>query len=303
MGNIDFNLLLIFCRVAQLGSITKASESLFITQPAVTQAINRLESGLGVKLFIRQNKGVLLTDYGKLIYADVESGINLINGAIAKIEHLAKNENAVLKIGCGANIANWIVNKACKDLINKYPTIKIEIIDLKTGELVEKLKNGEIDCFISSSTSLNDINIISDRIKGSSFCFIGGEKFKYLSQGSHILTELNGLPFIVTNPLVSYTGKYFKEVCDKENLKIDVKVEASRFVNLIEFAKINLGVTFVPEYIANEVCDGKVLYKLKIDYNLKNIDYEIYYNKKYQSNLLIELLKDLKDAFKIDIYD
>ena len=72
---IDFELYRIFYVVAECGSITKASIELFISQPAVTKQIKKLESILGCDLFIRTKRGLVLTESGKAIYSDVRNAI------------------------------------------------------------------------------------------------------------------------------------------------------------------------------------------------------------------------------------
>ena len=64
----NLNLYRIFCEVAKQKNITKASEALFVSQPSVSSAIKELETSIGGQLFIRQNKGVVLTSYGQDIY-------------------------------------------------------------------------------------------------------------------------------------------------------------------------------------------------------------------------------------------
>ena len=75
MIKIDLELLKIFNEVAKQNSITKASENLFISQPAVSQSIKKLEEQLGGTLFARSNKGIELTDEGKCFYAYVKSAL------------------------------------------------------------------------------------------------------------------------------------------------------------------------------------------------------------------------------------
>ena len=68
MTNIDLNLIKVFYIVAKENSITKASEILFISQPAVSQSIKKLEQELGGTLFYRSNKGIKLTEEGKIFF-------------------------------------------------------------------------------------------------------------------------------------------------------------------------------------------------------------------------------------------
>ena len=78
----------VFIEVANSGSITRASENLFISQPAVTKCIKMLESDLGTPLFDRKHNGVALNEYGRAIYEDAKK-------SIAKLENLEKIVNEV----------------------------------------------------------------------------------------------------------------------------------------------------------------------------------------------------------------
>lgn len=73
-----------FLRVAEAGSFSKAAEEMFITAPAVIKQINLLEDGLGVKLFTRTHRGLLLTEAGKSMYGDTKRIIQDCNEAVVR---------------------------------------------------------------------------------------------------------------------------------------------------------------------------------------------------------------------------
>ena len=75
----------VFCQVGKSKSFSKASKELYMTQPAVSQAIMQLEGELDIRLFNRTSKGVTLTNEGSLLYEYVNSAINLINVGEKKI--------------------------------------------------------------------------------------------------------------------------------------------------------------------------------------------------------------------------
>ena len=88
--NIDFELYRIFYVVANHANITKASEELHITQPAISKSIKRLEDQLGGQLFVRTKRGVILTDEGKEFYNYIKKAIEYINNAENKFTDLIK---------------------------------------------------------------------------------------------------------------------------------------------------------------------------------------------------------------------
>ena len=79
--NIDYELYRIFYEVANSENITRASQRLNISQPAISKSIKNLESQLGGELFIRTQKGVVLTEEGKIFYNHIKKAIDNINNA------------------------------------------------------------------------------------------------------------------------------------------------------------------------------------------------------------------------------
>ena len=79
--NVDLELYRVFYTVAKHKHMTKASEELHISQPAISQSIKKLEDQLGGTLFLRSNKGMDLTSEGKMFYEYVKGALELINNA------------------------------------------------------------------------------------------------------------------------------------------------------------------------------------------------------------------------------
>ena len=79
--NIDLELYRVFYVVAKNKHMTKASCELHLSQPAISQSINKLEDGLGGTLFLRSNKGMELTEEGKMFYEYVKGALELISNA------------------------------------------------------------------------------------------------------------------------------------------------------------------------------------------------------------------------------
>ena len=95
----------IFYEVAKCKNITKASKNLFISQPAISQSIKKMEENLSVSLFVRSKRGMELTPIGKKVFDKVEIALH----NLSSIEHLIDEEKGMLKgdlfIGAGSNIA------------------------------------------------------------------------------------------------------------------------------------------------------------------------------------------------------
>lgn len=102
--NINFELYRIFYVVANYSNITKASEELNISQPAISKSIKNLEEQLGGPLFVRTKKGVVLTEEGKEFYTYIKSAIEYINNAENKFTDLINLETGLIKIGINTTL-------------------------------------------------------------------------------------------------------------------------------------------------------------------------------------------------------
>ena len=138
----------VFCQVGKSKSFSKASKELYMTQPAVSQAIMQLERELDIRLFNRTPKGVSLTNEGSLLFEYVNSAINLINVGEGKILEFKGLTVGELKIGVGDTISKYFLLPYLEVFHNRYPNLKFKIINGTTIELCALIKSGEIDIAI-----------------------------------------------------------------------------------------------------------------------------------------------------------
>lgn len=128
--------------------MTKASEVLYISQPAISQSIKKLENQLGRTLFLRSDKGMELTEEGKMFYKYVKGVLELINNAeneFTSFKDLSKGE---IKIGCSTTLTKLILVNTLKEFHNEYPNINISITNDLTSNLINDLKLDKLDFVI-----------------------------------------------------------------------------------------------------------------------------------------------------------
>ena len=110
--NINFELYRIFYVVANHSNITKASEELNISQPAISKSIKNLEDQLGGNLFIRTKRGVILTEEGKEFYNYIKQAMEYINNAEKKFTNLINLETGCIKIGINTTLTKEFLRLA-----------------------------------------------------------------------------------------------------------------------------------------------------------------------------------------------
>ena len=107
--------------------MTKASEELHISQPAISQSIKKLEDQLGGTLFSRSNKGMELTEEGKMFYEYVKSALELINNTETEFASFKDLTKGKIKIGCSTTLTKLILIDILKEFHKDYPNISINI--------------------------------------------------------------------------------------------------------------------------------------------------------------------------------
>ena len=107
---VNIELYRVFYTVAKCGSLTKAADELFISQPAVSQAIKQLESQLGTSLFNRTHRGMELSvQGGKLIFKQVEEALALLDAAENKLIELKTTASGTIRVGATDSIFSYIL--------------------------------------------------------------------------------------------------------------------------------------------------------------------------------------------------
>ncbi len=257
---IKLDLYKIFAKVAESQSFSKAAKELFITQPAVSQAIAQLESELNTLLFRRTSKGVILTNAGQLLYEYVDSALKLINVGEKKLIESKNLLFGELKIGVGDTISKYFLMKYLERFHIENPNIKLRIINRTTPELCSMLKSGEIDIAVcnlpieDSSFEIKECMEIHD-------IFVCGEKYKSLSESPISLEDLTSYPLILLETK-SNSRQFVESYLDLQGIKIIPEIELGSHELLLEFAKINLGIACVIKEFSQEYLDNKIIFEV-----------------------------------------
>ena len=109
---VNLELYKVFYTVAKCGSLTRAAEELYISQPAVSQSIKQLEIQLGVPLFTRTHRGMELSPLGgKVIFHKVEEGLKLFNEAQVMLSQANGKASGTIRIGASDTIFGYVLSE------------------------------------------------------------------------------------------------------------------------------------------------------------------------------------------------
>lgn len=261
--NVNLDLYRIFYIVAKNGSISAAADVLFISQPAITFQIKKLEEQLGISLFTRTKRGVILTDEGKVLFDYVNNAIeNIINGENA-LSNLKNLDSGIIRIGASTTVCRHVVMPYLEKFHELYPKIDIQIVNNLTTNLLKELRNGNLDIlFLNMPMNENkDLNIIS--INDVQDIFVGNKKYYDLTKGKINLKELNEYPLIFQK-LPSNTRAYLNNYLKSNNVDLKPQLEVVSYNLIMDLVKAGFGIGYATkEFIKNEL-ENKTLYEIEV---------------------------------------
>lgn len=261
IGNLD--LYRIFNVVSGNKSFSKAAQELYMTQSAVSQAIMKLEKELGIQLFYRTSKGIVLTNEGKLLYEYIHSALGMINAGEEKLLEINKLNTGTLRIAVGDTISRYFLLPYLEDFHARYPGIKLNILNGTTSEICDYIKSGKADVGICNLPIQDDILEIIP-CKEVQDIFVCGDKFKKITE------KLVSFEYLMKMPLIFLERKsnsriYVENFLKKKGFQISPAFELGSHDLVVEFAKINLGISCVIKEYVNDYLKRGELYELRLE--------------------------------------
>lgn len=294
MNNIDLNLFKTFYIVASYNSFTKASEKLFVSQPAVTQSIKKLEEQLNVELFKRTSTGICLTNAGEIVYYYAEQLCNIVEANKNLIDIIKKNEIETINVGLPTHIGTFYFIKFLEKFNAKYPNVRINIVNKMSDEMLRMLEKRELDIVIDTDIYNYDSKIIKTyKILKLEGCFVCNEKYKDVSNKIISPNELNNYPLILPGKTTS-NRKIIDLSFKKRNVVLQPLIEANSSSISKEIIKRGIGIGWmIKEFINDELEQGK-LFEVKVDVEQVLTPVSIAYNIKYNTEAVTEFINIFK---------
>ncbi|WP_054860034.1 LysR substrate-binding domain-containing protein [Gracilibacillus sp. JCM 18860] len=264
IGKLD--LYRIFHVVSRNKSFSKAAEELYMTQSAVSQSISKLEKELDIKLFNRTSKGVVLTSEGELLHDHVDSALSMIHVAEDKmLEFKTLKTGGELRIGVGDTISRYFLLPYLEDFHARYPGIKLNIINGTTTEICSFIKSGKADVGICNLPIQDEQLQVMPCKGGIQDIFVCGEKYKKITEKPISLEFLMRLPLIFLEKK-SNSRMYIEHFFEKRGgYQVSPVFELGSYDLVLEFTKINLGISCVIKEFSNDYLERGDLYEVMLE--------------------------------------
>lgn len=257
---VNLELYKVFYTVAKCGSLTKAAQELFISQPAVSQAIKQLETQLGTPLFNRTHKGMdLSASGGKLIFKPVEEALKLIEQAENRLTEMQITATGQIRIGATDSIFAHVIADKIAEYNEKYPAVRLELISSTSPYTVSQLKEGRCDvAFVNLPLEDDDVNF-HGTICHLNDIFVAGRKYNFLSDKCLSIKDLQEYPMLMIEGNTVFR-QTLEKYCETLGITLTPDVEVANWDLMKKLAVKGMGIGCIPrEYCIEELESGELI--------------------------------------------
>lgn len=254
----------VFYYVAKHSSVSLAAEKLFISQPAVSQAIKHLENNLGGSLFFRTPKGMRLTPEGEMLYQYVSKGYEYIALGEDKYRELFALETGEIRIGASDMTLQFYLLPYLEQFHKLYPKISFKVTNAPTPNTLEHLSMGKIDFGVVSAPVPANKGLKVTPVLKINDIFVANHRYQELNGRVVKLSELSSYPIICLEKNTS-TRKHVDNFLKEKNVRLGSEFELATSELIVQFAVRGLGVGCVVRNFAEEQLGDKSLFEINID--------------------------------------
>ncbi len=266
---VNLELYRVFYTVAKCGSLTKAAEELYISQPAVSQAIKQLEDQIGGKLFTRTHKGVELSETGgKQIFAMVEEALKIFNQAESKYLELKDGEKGVLRICAADTVSTHFLLPYIKKYHEKFPDVKLTLTNGTSAQTIDMLKSSKGDIgFVNLPVDDSEVNLCNTVMQLHD-TFVAGKEFSKLKNQIVDLKRLQDYPLLMLDSQTA-TRQAIVSYAHSQGIHLHPEIEISSLELMVELAKNGMGIACIArEFVLHELNEEKSLFEVKTNPSL-----------------------------------
>lgn len=256
----NLNLYYIFYAVAKAKNISGAAKELYISQPAISKAISKLEQNLDTTLFIRNSRGVCLTPEGEMLYEQVHTAFHCIHTGEEKIRLSNELGMGRLSIGVSTTLCKYVLLPYLKEFTKQNPHVQISISCQPSNETVEALLNNTLDIgLVGYPDSKHNLELLP--IMEIHDTFVATDHYlNNLNMRDSLTKEsiIKNATFIMLNK-ENMTRKHVDANLSAAQIELSNIMDAGNMDLLIEFCKTDLGIACVfKEFIEEELETGQL---------------------------------------------
>ena len=262
---MDIHRLMVFCKVIEFRSFTRAAEAVCLTQPTVSEHIRALEDSLGEKLIDRLGREILPTPAGKILYQYAREIIQLRDKAVQALEKFKGNLSGTLQIGASTIPGTYILPGLVGTFKSRYPSIQITLKIAGSGSVVEKILDGSVE-FGMIGAKWDDKRIELEETYADELILVVYPGHPWEKRENVDIGELGDMPFILRER-GSGTRIFMSQILESggfpsSHLKAVAEMGSTEAVR--QAVKARIGVSIISENAVREDIERKTLYAIPL---------------------------------------
>jgi LysR family transcriptional activator of mexEF-oprN operon len=250
--DLDLNLLRVFVVVAESGSVTQASERLYLTQPAVSAALKRLTRAVGAPLFTRQGRGIVLTARGRRVLDRARPHLEgLLAAALSPAEFDPRSSERVVRLGLSDTNEAWLLPSLLRALAREAPRLRLIVLEVQFRNVGEALASSRVDLAVTIADELpagTSRRSLVDRSSMGGFVCLFDPRHARLGKKTTLARYL-----ACEHVIVSYNGDLRGIVEDLVGVQRRVRVSVPSFHAVGALVAGSALVATVPARVAREI--------------------------------------------------
>ncbi|NMP21489.1 LysR family transcriptional regulator [Sulfobacillus harzensis] len=253
----------IFVVVAETGSLTRAAERLYLSQPAISQAMKKLEDEVGSPLLLRGSRGVRVTPEGAVLLDHLQQAFQLIDTGERHVAAMQRLNRGEVRIGASDNLCRHYLLPVLSDFHRNHPEVRLHVTNRTSLETVELLHAGQIE-FGVVNLPIMDPRLVVHSGPALHDCFVVGERYRHLARAMMPLSELAKQPVMVLDK-GSVTRSRIETFLEENGVSLRPEIELGSIDLLAAFAHAGFGVAaVVREFVEKELIEQQ-LFQLHLE--------------------------------------
>lgn len=250
----------IFYEVAKAGNISKAAKELYISQPAISKSISKLEDSLGISLFSRNSRGVQLTAEGQTLFDYVGTAFEALNRGEQELKRIKEFNIGHIRIGVSNSLCKYILLPYLKGFIEQYPHVKVTIESQSSTHTLSMLEQQRIDVGLVAEPKPQK-NLVFLSVMDIEDIFVATPSYLEnlrLREGDQAdVFQVGNLMLLDRN---NVTRHYIDEYMAANHIVCNNLLEVTTLDLLIEFARIGLGIgCVIKEFVRDDLDTGRLI--------------------------------------------
>lgn len=277
----NLNLYHIFYQTARAGNISLAARQLYISQPAVSKSIARLESSLNTTLFYRNSRGVKLTPEGSILMQELTAAFTAIARGEEELRKIQGLGIGQITIGVSATLCKYVLLPHLQQYIQDNPHVKVSIACQSTAETIRGLTDGSLDIGLIGETSgLHDLSFLPVMEINDGFvttkrylenlCVrlgISTTELCYYEKSPADSRLWQDATFLMLNR-ENISRSYIDSCLQQSQIQLSQILETSAMDLLIDFTKIDMGISCVIENFVRKELEEQSLIRLPLSVDI-----------------------------------